>query len=882
MPTKVKEMAETTEKAAPALVAEKQPEQPEKASGPLSLLRAASTSQPPPGTNRLPDELLTNADAGLGTPGRARTMTALQRSIGNRYVSRLVDTVATQPTLSTVPPVMRKSLGNARAIQRKCGCGNMAGASGECAECQAKEPMVQRQATEADAPSSLPPSVTEAMQSGGGEPLPETSRAQMENALGADLEGVRIHTSSLAARAAHDINAKAFTVGQNIYFGTGQYQPDAQTGQHLLAHELTHTVQQTNGRSLIQPDALISQPDDPLEREAETVANMVGQENQAAVSFQQSAPTQPRLATKPIVQRAWYDVITEGAEWVGGQIASGAEAAWEGAEWVGGQVASGAQAVWGGATWLAGKSWEEIQRIGGAAWECARALGRSVENIFSLNVSSLHDLLGIPAPTGESPPGILDTIISVVRHPCLQMIPGYTLMTGAVGKLSVVRDFLIGAWRVMENPDILIDAIRSELGGMISQIPEMAQALTRKAITFSEPLQEHLEGIWRHLGPKLEYLGSNWWEVLKETGWELLWPWPGVGRDLGEIWDHIKAGASDLWDLNFSGATDHLLAVWRTANNALGRLYGWFFLASVLVGAIIGAFFGGAGAIPGAAAGAKFALLAGQYLLISTIAAEAASIAKAGIDLAFTEQTNEEKEADYEQIANSGIVLAITGAMYLLGAIAARFARAVINRVAGRVWRRPPLRGRGTTSRGDVIEVRVAMAARVIGILRRRAVTWLETIRRNFPVIDLLEGGQINITPRPRRAPLYQVNGGRLISVKSTSLIGADAQAAIQAWIDDLANFTTVRNVTVSNPSGRTLMVAVQTPLDDAAVAALRTYARGRGVTIEMFTNLPPNHPALVFPDAIPSIMAEAGVIAADEANESHEAAQDEAAQESR
>ena len=107
------------------------------------------------------------------------------------------------------------------------------------------------------------------------------------------------------------------------------------------------------------------------------------------------------------------------------------------------------------------------------------------------------------------------------------------------------------------------------------------------------------------------------------------------------------------------------------------------------------------------------------------------------------------------------------------------------------------------------------------------------------------------------------MNGGRLISVKSTQLLGVDAQAAIQAWVDDLANFNVVGNVSVVNPSCRTLMVAVQTPLDAATAAAVRAYANGRGVTVEMFTNLPPNHPAVVFPDTIPEIMGEAGVVAA-------------------
>ncbi len=704
----------------------------------------------------------------------------------------------------------------------------------------------------------------------------------MESRLGADLGSVRVHTGPQADASARALGARAYTVGQDIVFGNGEYRPDSHAGRHLLAHELSHTIQQGNG-SRAPAARTVSRPGDPDEREAEAAAH-------AAVDAKRprTAPlVQPAVASAPRVQGAWYDVVVESAEWVGGKVASGAEAAWEGAEWVGGKVASaaeatwegaqwvggkvasGAEAAWKGARWLGGKAIEETKRIGGAAWACAKSLGRTLLAPLTFNFTSLTDLVGVPKPVAESAPGILESILSVARHPCVQMVPGYTLLAGIVAKLSGIRGFIAGAWRVMQNPELILDAIRDSVGAMVAQVPARAQALTRAAITFSDPSPEHLDGIWRHLEPKLQFLASNWWEVIKSAGEELLWPWPGVWKDLGEIWDHLKGAAEALWDLEFSDAVDHLLAVWRKANEAIGRLYGWFLLASILVGAIIGAIFGvGVGAGLGAVAGAKFALAVGEALLISTIAAETATIGKAGIDLVFRHQTEEEQEEDYEQIANSGLTLAITGAMFALGVLAARFARAVIGRVAARVWRRPALRGRGVTARGDIIELRVALAARVTALLRRRAVTWLESIRRNFPVIDLLEGGQIRITPRKGRAPLYEVRGGRLISVKSTATVGAGAEAAIRGWVDELANFTTVRNVSVTNPSGRTLIVAVQTPLDDATLAALRLYASARGVTIEVFTNLPPNHPAVVFPDAIPSIMTEAGVVVSAEATE--------------
>ena len=78
----------------------------------------------------------------------------------------------------------------------------------------------------------------------------------------------RVHTGGDSAQAAGDVNAKAFTSGQDIHFGEGQYQPGTREGQKLLAHELTHTIQQRSGQAAVQSRGVISQPGEPLEREA--------------------------------------------------------------------------------------------------------------------------------------------------------------------------------------------------------------------------------------------------------------------------------------------------------------------------------------------------------------------------------------------------------------------------------------------------------------------------------------------------------------------------------------------------------------------------------------------------------------------------------------
>ena len=80
---------------------------------------------------------------------------------------------------------------------------------------------------------------------GNGSALPSAVRTGMESRVGFEFDAVRVHTDSNAGHLARAVNARAFTVGSDIVFGSGEYSPESKDGQKLLAHELTHVVQQT-------------------------------------------------------------------------------------------------------------------------------------------------------------------------------------------------------------------------------------------------------------------------------------------------------------------------------------------------------------------------------------------------------------------------------------------------------------------------------------------------------------------------------------------------------------------------------------------------------------------------------------------------------------
>lgn len=108
---------------------------------------------------------------------------------------------------------------------------------------------------------------------GGGQPLQESVRANVGEQLGDSLDDVRIHTDARADELARSVAARAFTTGTDVFFAAGEYQPASREGVGLLAHELTHVIQQ-RGAPTGGP-MTITDPGDAVETEAEEVARDV-------------------------------------------------------------------------------------------------------------------------------------------------------------------------------------------------------------------------------------------------------------------------------------------------------------------------------------------------------------------------------------------------------------------------------------------------------------------------------------------------------------------------------------------------------------------------------------------------------------------------------
>jgi hypothetical protein len=176
-------------------------------------------------------------------PGPDEPLLQLQRTRGNQYVQRLVGRARTGEPVPRVQRAVRVGAPDsvhereadrvADQIMRKPEPGAAGGDGPRSA------------ATRSAGPANL-------LGGGSGQSLPGSLRSRFEGAFGVDLSGVRVHTGPHADRMNRGLGSTAFTHGSDVFFGGGRYAPDTRAGQHLLAHELTHVVQQGGTPGLVQ------------------------------------------------------------------------------------------------------------------------------------------------------------------------------------------------------------------------------------------------------------------------------------------------------------------------------------------------------------------------------------------------------------------------------------------------------------------------------------------------------------------------------------------------------------------------------------------------------------------------------------------------------
>lgn len=140
---------------------------------------------------------------------------------------------------------------------------------------------------------------------GGGQPMPERTQNFMESRFGNDFSQVKVHTDNQAVQMNRDLNAKAFTHGNDIYFNSGQYNPESNSGKSLLAHELTHTIQQTGHTALKRIDTKAEKANKLTPTKGTKVQNLA-----KTIQRQEHREEESGINLKPLaasIQRADYE-----------------------------------------------------------------------------------------------------------------------------------------------------------------------------------------------------------------------------------------------------------------------------------------------------------------------------------------------------------------------------------------------------------------------------------------------------------------------------------------------------------------------------------------------------------------------------------------------
>lgn len=217
-------------------------------------------------------------------------------------------------------------------LQRKCACGQHTISGGACHECSKNksslQPATRNPELEIQNHGGVPSIVHEVLNSPG-QPLDAATRAFMEPRFGHDFSHVRVHTDAKAEQSAQAMQARAYTVKSDLVFGGGQFAPSTIPGRRLLAHELTHVVQQSGTKAVhsLQPSFDLSSPGTvAAELEADETAERISQGSRPGVIqsliTNQSLLQRDRLGTRvthPAGSRSAFRRITaefDGREFV--------------------------------------------------------------------------------------------------------------------------------------------------------------------------------------------------------------------------------------------------------------------------------------------------------------------------------------------------------------------------------------------------------------------------------------------------------------------------------------------------------------------------------------------------------------------------------------
>ncbi len=345
---------------------------------------------------------------------------------------------------------------------------------------------------------------------GKGQKLDGDTRNEMETGIGADFSNVNIHTDEEAVQMNQEMGAHAFTHGNDIYFNQGQYDPSSKAGKHLLAHELTHTVQQGG-------------------------------------AVQKKAARSGISSTTHNVQGGFWGRVWGGIKSFGKKVWSGTKSF---ASWAWNGIKSVGSAAW---TWLknAGtKVWQAIKWFGNKAWTLIKTLGTVLwEKLVWLGVNAWSFISNLPKRFWRLIVHRWEAIKGTVKWIWTGLKGGAKHIWKAVkGTFSWLKDGVMGAFRW--------------LGNGLSKGWAWAVDFAKDP-SFSK-LWDGLLGGLSWLGDGVKGFARWGWRGIQGAA---VWAWEGIQGLAGWVWDGlVGAGkwlAKDLLlVLELLGVGERLQIIW--------------------------------------------------------------------------------------------------------------------------------------------------------------------------------------------------------------------------------------------------------------------------------------------------------------------------------
>lgn len=375
---------------------------------------------------------------------------------------------------------------------------------------------------------------------GRGQPLPAPVRNEMEGRFGAPLADVRVHTDGAAAASAAGMGARAYTAGNDIVFGADHYAPESAAGRGLLAHELTHVVQQQRaGVPATQPSAADGGAHhDKAEREAEANAS------KAASSVPLTAKETPAAAVQRDVLDTLGNAAGAVADFGGDVVNAGVEAVGDAAEAVGEAIASVAMRL---VREVAPSLVPVIERGPMALLRdmVSSALDGLASVLNALDPSgTLTAMLAVFTGLVERAAGIAAALISGDCQPLLNAIDELkTFVTEVAGEawdrltsfLQPIGDFFTDLWNGYGAP--AIEWLREKAGAVWARI----EAFGTDIWNWTAPIRNAVGDAWGWVKEQLfgpEEAGSG-----DSSGGIVGW----ITAKAGEAWDWVKEQTAPVW-----------------------------------------------------------------------------------------------------------------------------------------------------------------------------------------------------------------------------------------------------------------------------------------------------------------------------------------------